>query len=347
MLNSNGKVWLFFPFLSILLLTGCGKKSPTKEETIPRIAKAYVTREDHSVSVIDLEKTEEIKDIPVDGYSIGVAITPDYNYAYVTCSGPGEVYKVKINTDTTVGSLKVEGNPGGIVISRDGSLAYVVNTGPNSKSIIVINLDSDMVETKIDLNEPSTSIALTPDDSEILVAQRSADAIWVMDAKSYTIIKQIAIDEPYYITISRDGDYAYVASSSNWISQISLSTFTQTHRFQAGDYPLGAVENPINGDLLVSNRLSLSYQGSILVLDSDFTVQDTIDTDGFPTAMVFSQDGTSLWITVGKSGGPHSLLSIDAGNYVIKNSLTLEGSWPMDLAIVPRESGGEPLQQSP
>lgn len=170
MSSSNGKIWLFFSFLSFLLLIGCSKKNPVKKEThIPRIAKAYVTRNDHSVAVFDLEKAKKIKDIPVGRVSRGVAITPDYNYAYVTCSW-GAVYKIKVNDDTTVGSIKVEGDPEQIIISNDGTLAYVANRSRDSKSITVLNLNSDTVETTISLSESPGSIALTPDDSKILVS---------------------------------------------------------------------------------------------------------------------------------------------------------------------------------
>lgn len=101
---------------------------------------------------------------------------------------------------------------------------------------------------------------------------------------------------------------------------------------------MGVVENPISGDLLVSNRFPNEPQGNILVLDSSFVAQDTIDIDGLPSAMVFSQDGTNLWVTVAISGGDyHWLRSIDPGDYAIKNSLTVEASWPLDLAIVPGE----------
>jgi len=358
MLNSNKKVWLFSFFLILPLLVGCGKKNPVKKDThVPRIAKAYVTRNDHLISVFDLEKTKEIKDIPVGRVSRVVAITPDYNYAYVTCYGAkwgdGAVYKVKVIEDTAVGSIKVGGNPEGIVISGDGALAYVVNTGSDSKSISVINLESDTVETTIGLGESSPSIALTPDDSEILVTQTEANVVLVIDAKNFNIIDQIGLDKPASIAFSADGNYAYVTSLSsnnpNYISQISLNTLAEIRSFRVGDYPMGVVENPINGHLLVSNRISDDKPlGNILVLDSSFVAQDTIAVDGLPTAMVFSEDGTNLWVTVAISGGAfHYLRSIDPGDYVIENSLTFEASWPVDLAIVPGESGGEPAQPNP
>lgn len=247
-----------------------------------------------------------------------------------------------------MGSIKLEGSPSGIVVSSDGALAYVANTGPDSKSISVINLNSDTVAATINLSNTSASIALTPDDSKILVSLPSADAVLAIDARNYNIIDQIGLDKPTYIMISGDGSYAYVTSgSSNWISQVSLSNFTLTNSFRAGNYPMGVVENPINGDLLVSNRIPSSYLGSILVLDSNFVAQDTIDVDGYPTVMVFSEDEALLWVTVGISGEGGSLLSIDAGDYIIKSALTGECDWPLDLAIVPGETGGELPEGSP
>lgn len=158
------------------------------------------------------------------------------------------------------------------------------------------------METRIDLSESQASIALTPDGSKLLASLPSANAVWVIDAGSYAIIKEIDLDEPAYIMISGDGSYAYVTSFStdnpNYISQISLDTLTEIRSFREWDYPIGIVENPISGDLLVSNRFPNEPQGNILVLDSSFVAQDTIDVDGLPTAMVFSQDGTNLWVTV-------------------------------------------------
>lgn len=107
-----------------------------------------------------------------------------------------------------MGSIKLEGSPGGIVVSSDGALAYVANTGPDSKSISVINLNSDTVAATINLSNTSASIALTPDDSKILVSLPSADAVLAIDARNYNIIDQIGLDKPAYIMISGDGSYA-------------------------------------------------------------------------------------------------------------------------------------------
>ncbi len=341
LLRPRVKSWSFSSLLIFLLLVGCGKKNPVKNESIPRIAKAYITRNDDKVSVIDLEQFREIKDIPVGRASQRVALTPDYNYAYVTCleeDGGGAVYKVRVRDDTTLGSIKLGGSPNGIVISYDGKRAYVANTGSNSKSISIVNLGSDKVEKTMELGEPSPSIALTLDDAKLLVAQPSANLLLVIDAKDLSTISQVSLYQPGAVTVSCNGEYVYVTSAgSNSISKINLNSLTEIHSFQAGDHPDGVAENPVNDDLLICNWSGRLNEGNILILDSTFVVHDTISVAGLPTAMAFSEDGANLWVIFGVSGGVHSFLSIDPNDYLTKDSLFFECGWPMDMAIVPGE----------
>ena len=68
---------------------------------------------------------------PVEGASIGVAITPDSAFAYVANynANPGTVSVIATATNTVVANIQVGSGPYLVAISPDGAFAYVTVAG--------------------------------------------------------------------------------------------------------------------------------------------------------------------------------------------------------------------------
>ena len=58
---------------------------------------------------------------------IGVAVTPDGRYVYITNNGSGTVSVIDAVTDKVVGSVSVPAGPIGVAVTPDGKYAFVTS----------------------------------------------------------------------------------------------------------------------------------------------------------------------------------------------------------------------------
>ena len=77
--------------------------------------------------------------------TIGIDITPDGKYAYVSCSSK-EIYVIETNTNTVVDTIPLEGNPWGLAVTPDGKYVYAIS---GTDKVSVINTTTNAVETSI------------------------------------------------------------------------------------------------------------------------------------------------------------------------------------------------------
>ena len=75
-------------------------------------------------------------DMPVDGGPIGVAITPDGAFAYVTNLSLGRVSVIETASNTVVATVVVGVEPRGVAITPDGAFAYVMNQDSGTVAVI-------------------------------------------------------------------------------------------------------------------------------------------------------------------------------------------------------------------
>jgi YVTN family beta-propeller protein len=113
-----------------------------------------------SVSVIDTASNSFVGSdpIPVGTNPVGMAITPNGNFAYVTNYGDGTVSVINIATNSVVGTpIPVGSLPGSVAITPNGKEAYVTNSGSNTVS--VINTRTYAVST-ITVGQDPTDVAI-------------------------------------------------------------------------------------------------------------------------------------------------------------------------------------------
>jgi YVTN family beta-propeller protein len=71
----------------------------------------------NSVSVIKISTNTVVKNVTVGTFPVGVAITPNGSYAYVTNHDSGNVSVIKISTKTVVKTVRVGTGPEGAAIT--------------------------------------------------------------------------------------------------------------------------------------------------------------------------------------------------------------------------------------
>jgi YVTN family beta-propeller protein len=88
------------------------------------------------VSVIAATNNTLTTTIPVGGFPLGVAVSPDGSTVYVTNSEDGTVSVIAAASNTVTATIPVGGGPEGVAVSPDGSAVYVANFGANTVSVI-------------------------------------------------------------------------------------------------------------------------------------------------------------------------------------------------------------------
>ena len=154
---------------------------------------------------------------------IGVAITPNGLYAYVTNQGSNTVSVVSTSSDSVVSTISVGTDPDGIAITPNGQYAYVANY--NSNSVSVISTSSNSVVATIPIGTNPTGVAVTPNGQYAYVANFIGNSVSVIYTSSNSVVATVPIGtNPRGVTITPNGQYAYTANAGNSISVVSTSS---------------------------------------------------------------------------------------------------------------------------
>jgi YVTN family beta-propeller protein len=91
---------------------------------------AYVTNGGNtdgngSVSIIDIGTLEVVAAVPLAGYPVGFALTPNGRFLYVTGYLSNTVTVFDTKTLSVVASVSVGPSPGNVAVTPDGHFAYV------------------------------------------------------------------------------------------------------------------------------------------------------------------------------------------------------------------------------
>jgi YVTN family beta-propeller protein len=121
------------------------------------------------VSIVDVEKSKEIKRINAGRFPRGIVVDSKSKYAYVTVMGSIHVMKIDLVDFTTSWIKNVGGGPRHLCITSNDSTLYVsLNT---EGKIAKINLHDGSIE-KLACGGSPRSMVMTPDDKFIYVVYR-------------------------------------------------------------------------------------------------------------------------------------------------------------------------------
>ncbi|MGD0406565.1 MAG: YncE family protein, partial [Candidatus Bathyarchaeia archaeon] len=105
--------------------------------------------------------------VPVGSEPIGVAVTPDGAYAYVTnygggYYGSGSVSVISTATNTVTATVTVGSEPIGVAVTPNGAYAYVTNYG-SGYYVSVISTATNTVTATVTVGTYPVGVAVTPD----------------------------------------------------------------------------------------------------------------------------------------------------------------------------------------
>lgn len=190
------------------------------------------------LSIVDVLDLRLIKNERLGSGINAVAVDPQGRYAYVTNKGVNSIAMLDIETGSFVTSFSV-GDPRtglgqdtrGIAFSADGRYIYIATRDP--ASLMVVDADKlphypdRAVVEYIPMDSKPTAVEISPDGSEIWVANFNSSNVYVVDAMYHNILDVVEVGVgPYDIAFSNeipDGSGHHFAYITNFFSHnISL-----------------------------------------------------------------------------------------------------------------------------
>ncbi len=164
------------------------------------------------VSVVDIEKSKEIKRIKAGRFPRGIVVDSKSKYAYVTIMGSIHILKIDLENFTTSQIKNVGNGPRHLCISSNDSLLYVSLN--NEGKIAKINLFNESITKTICGGSPRSMI-ITPDDKFLYVVNYSINKMSKVDLKKFEVTEQQETKEhPIGITFDSQNNEVWVACYS-------------------------------------------------------------------------------------------------------------------------------------
>jgi YVTN family beta-propeller protein len=295
---------------------------------------AYLTEpSSNRLLVLNARSGTIIATVAVGNTPSGLAVSPDGSQVWVVntqlndglSAAAGTITVVATATDLVVGTITTL-DPGSIDVafSPDGHSAYVTNNGIlASGSVSVIDTATLSVVGTLTLAPPSslttgwnpTSVAVSPDGQQVWVSEVNAldgssttpDFVYVFDATTDTQVAKITVGAgPYFMALSRDGRYAYVADKLSCdVREIDTATFqvVSTVRWPSSHgCPFGIAAGPeddvaytvTGSDHTIDEGKAGNSFGSVDFATSEAVVHDNIGSD--PVTVTLSPDGTTAYV---------------------------------------------------
>jgi YVTN family beta-propeller protein len=140
------------------------------------------------------------------------------------------------------------------------------------------------------------NIQVAPDGRTVYIAAAGRDAIWVIDARTDTLTKEIKVGaHPAHVVITNDSRTAYVTNGgAGSVSVVDLVAGKTVKTIKVGLQPHGLRVSPNGKDVFVANTGS----DSISIIDTGKqTAVATVKVLGKPAQVGFTPDGRKVYVS--------------------------------------------------
>jgi DNA-binding beta-propeller fold protein YncE len=178
----------------------------------------------HSLGRFDAETGEYQGEMSlgVGSYPYGLKLDESRKQLYVSLWSKAKVAVVNIDSFQVVGQWATEEHPNEMLLAKGGKLLYVANANRNTVTVIdvVAGRPIETIGTAIDPKAPSgstpVSLALSPDESMLLVANSNTNNLAVVNVKDPGESAPLGFIPvgwyPTSVVLARDGKTIYVAN---------------------------------------------------------------------------------------------------------------------------------------
>ena len=181
--------------------------------TAPAVAfTAYVSNEKgNSISIIDTNKLEVTKTVPVGHRPRGIALNKDGSELYI-CAGDDDIIQI-LDTKklSIIGTLQSGPDPELLILSPDGKLLYISNENDNMVTAIDVATRKPVAEIPVGV-EPE-GMGISPDGKVLVNTSETTNMAHLIDTQTHKIFANVLVDaRPRAAQYTPDGAELWVSS---------------------------------------------------------------------------------------------------------------------------------------
>ena len=182
-----------------------------------------------------------------------ISISPDNQYAFVTCNGSNSVVKVELIPSGYVGAVTTGNNPVGISRKPGTNLYYVTDQVSDSVTVVNGNSMTAIATIPVTATYPY-GIAFTPDGSKAFVTGQVSNQVSVISSQSNSEVSVFSTGNyPQGVAVSTDGSKVYVANAgSGTVDVFDTSTYSRLETAISDYTPTEIAVSPTNNSIWVS-----------------------------------------------------------------------------------------------
>lgn len=163
------------------------------------------------VTVVDLDRRRIRQSIALTDASVGLALTPDGRFLYVSTRGTGYNLQVISTADQTVAARTNAGTaPGSIAMDPAGTYAYVANH--DSNDVTLVHVPTHHAVLTIPIGMSAMDVKVSPSGRYVFVTGNQ-NTLFVLDTATHAVADRLGLDvSPWGMAVAPDGRALYVAN---------------------------------------------------------------------------------------------------------------------------------------
>ena len=217
-----------------------------------------LNKDDDSISIVDPDSGTTVEQVETDFNPHEVAIGPDGEEVYVTCSLGGSL--LVLETDSWEIIQRVEHEqfdfPHGVALRDSAAELWLAST--YSSRVFVFDVAGEGVELLSvfpTFQDKSHMIAFTPDEETAFVANIGSDNVTAIDADEREIVGDVPVGEgPEGIEVHPDGGLLVANQDDSRLTVVDPDTFEERGQALLGETPIRVVSSPDGRHVFVPNR---------------------------------------------------------------------------------------------
>jgi DNA-binding beta-propeller fold protein YncE len=279
-----------------------------------------------TLTIVDAAQASVKARVPVDHAWLGLAFHPNGRTLYSSGAAentvnefayengalkPGSQFVLErsaVRIPSNVRDLAGTGFIGGIAVDHDGSHLYAVHVLGRAISRVPLTTDDPLRTVSLPA-EPYTAL-LSRDGTTLFVSLWGGSKVLALDPETLAIKGEVAVGEhPNAMALSQDGSRLFVAcANTNKVWALDLPALTAREQISValfpnappGTTPNALAVSPDGATLAVAN----ADNNTVAMVDIERAgaseVEGFIPTGWYPTAVLFDQRGTRLFVLNGK-----------------------------------------------
>ncbi len=208
------------------------------------------------------------------------------------------IFKVQDRTLTEIKKLPIGKYALEVWVAPNGKRAYVSNGDSNSITVV----DLDTLEVAATITHPNLlgpdGAAMTPDSKTMYVAAMKRDSVFVIDAQTNKVVKEIPVQikTPRRVLLSPDLKRLYVAGNkTKAIAVVDLAAGKQVRAFKTGREPRGGLTFLLpDGKTIVYGSVEDDTLSLVTVATGETTL--TIGVPPSPQRMFVAPGGSPIYV---------------------------------------------------